>query len=72
MTFCRRLTLGLCEFAFLDTGLNSLVEHDIELSFRRDGNLVVGFDIFLDRLAAVAGGKLTSRPKWGLRSLGSL
>ena len=69
MTFSR-LTLGLCEFAFLDTGLDSFVEHDIKLSFRRDGNFIVGFDIFLNRLAAVAGGKSASRPKWGLRSRG--
>lgn len=46
------LTLWLREFVLVHARLESLVEHRVELYLRRDGNLVVGLDIFLDRLAA--------------------
>jgi hypothetical protein len=49
----RGLTLGLSEFLLLDTGLDGLVELGVESGRRRDGDLVVGLDILLDRLTAI-------------------
>lgn len=49
----RELTLGLSEFFLLNASLDSLVELGVEGGWRRDGDLVVGLDILLDRLTAV-------------------
>ena len=44
----------MCEIALLDTGLEGLVEHGVKLVVRGDCQiLIVGLDIFLDRLTAV-------------------
>ena len=45
-------TLWLRELGLFNTILQGLVEHGIKLCFRRGGDLVVGFDIFLDGLTA--------------------
>lgn len=47
-------TFWLSEVTLFDAGLQSLIEHDIELGISRGCQaLVVGFDIFFDRLTAV-------------------
>jgi hypothetical protein len=47
-------TFWLCEVTLLNTRLEGLVEHNIKLGISRGCQaLVVGFDIFLDRLSAV-------------------
>ena len=44
----------MCEVTLLNTRLEGLVEHNIELGISRVCQaLVVGFDIFFDRLSAV-------------------
>ncbi len=59
----RRHTFGLGKVAFLDAGLESFVEHGIKLVIRRDCQvLVVGLDIFLDRLTAVVVDFISQEP----------
>lgn len=50
-----RRTFGLRELALLDARLESLVEHGIELCLGSKLDLVVGLDIFLDRLTTIEG-----------------
>lgn len=47
-----RCTFWLSEIAFLDTSLESAVEHRVELGLASELNLVVGLDVFLDGLTA--------------------
>lgn len=46
-------TFRLCKFALFDTRLESLVEHGVELRLGSELDLVVGLDVFLNRLATV-------------------
>lgn len=48
-------TFWLREVAFLDSSLESAVEHRVELSLACVLDLVVGLDILLDSLSAVGG-----------------
>ena len=50
-----RCTFRLCELGLFDARLERLVEHGVELSLGGELDLVVGLDIFLDRLATVGG-----------------
>jgi hypothetical protein len=45
----------LRELGLFDARLESLVEHGVELCLGGELNLVVGLDVFLDRLATVDG-----------------
>lgn len=48
-----KLTLGLKEITLLNTNLDRLVELAIKGILRSRRKLVVGLDVFLDRLTAV-------------------
>jgi hypothetical protein len=48
-----RRTFGLSEIAFLDTSLESAVEHRVKLSLACVLDLVVGLNVLLDGLSAV-------------------
>lgn len=48
----KKLTLGLAELSLLNASLDGLVELRVERGLRRDGDLVVGLHVFLDRLTA--------------------
>jgi hypothetical protein len=59
----RRRTFWLCEVALFNASLESFVEHGIKLVVRGDCQvLVVGLDIFLDRLTAVVVGLISQVP----------
>jgi hypothetical protein len=49
------LTLRLRELALVDARLESLVEHGVELCLGSELDLIVGLDVFLDRLATAEG-----------------
>ncbi len=48
-------TFRLRKLALVNAGLEGLVEHGVKLCLRRELNLVVGLDVFLDRLATMEG-----------------
>lgn len=50
-----RSTFRLRKLALFNAGLEGLVEHGVKLCLGRELNLVVGLDIFLDRLATMEG-----------------
>jgi hypothetical protein len=48
-------TFRLRKLALFNAGLEGLVEHGVKLCLGRELNLVVGLDVFLDRLATIEG-----------------
>jgi hypothetical protein len=48
-------TFRLRKLALFNAGLEGLVEHGVKLRLRGELNLIVGFDVFLDRLATMEG-----------------
>jgi len=48
-------TFRLRKLALFNAGLEGFVEHRVKLCLGRELNLVVGLDVFLDRLATIEG-----------------
>ena len=48
-------TFRLRKLGLVNAGLEGLVEHRVKLCLGRELNLVVGLDVFLDRLATIEG-----------------
>jgi len=48
-------TFRLRKLALFNAGLEGLIEHGVKLCLGRELNLVVGLDVFLDRLATIEG-----------------
>ena len=55
MRRCGGPTFRLRKLALFNAGLEGLVEHGVKLCLGRELNLVVGLDVFLDRLATIEG-----------------